>query len=165
MAAVTAASEGSAEKAPPLVRMNLFATTKAAFRSMIKSCQSTMCVLVLDDHSTRVISSSMRMYDIMDEGVALVERLSLVRQKLPEMEALYLIEPTAESVAKLVRCLVYLFLSSVSYDTGKLMTESDVFYECFHSFVCQPNLALNPIRDVRNRNRLPISEIRRTRAT
>ena len=102
MAAVAAGGEGAADAALPLARTDLFATTKAAFRSMIKSCESTMCVLVLDDHSTRVISSSMRMYDIMDQGVALVERLALKRQKLPEMEALYLIEPTKESVAKLV---------------------------------------------------------------
>lgn len=55
-------------------------------------------VLVLDDAATRVISSALTMYDIMERRVTLVEQLQRPRQPFKEMEAIYLISPTAASV-------------------------------------------------------------------
>ena len=55
-------------------------------------------VLVMDDESTRVISSILTMYDIMERNVSLVERLSMKRQNFPEMDVVYLISPKTESV-------------------------------------------------------------------
>jgi syntaxin-binding protein 1 len=55
-------------------------------------------VLVMDDESTRVISSILTMYDIMERNVSLVEKLSMKRQTFPEMDVVYLITPKIESV-------------------------------------------------------------------
>lgn len=54
-------------------------------------------VLVLDDAATRVISSALTMYDIMERRITLVEQLARPRQPFKEMEAIYLISPTTES--------------------------------------------------------------------
>lgn len=55
-------------------------------------------VLVLDDGATRVISSALTMYDIMERRITLVEQLQRARQPFREMEAIYLITPTTASV-------------------------------------------------------------------
>lgn len=59
-------------------------------------------VLVLDDESTRIISSSLTMFDIMERRITLVEKLSQSRQPFPEMEVIYFITPTEESVGFLL---------------------------------------------------------------
>ena len=56
-------------------------------------------VLVLDDNATRVISSALTMYDIMERRITLVEQLQRPRQPFKEMEAIYLIAPTTASVS------------------------------------------------------------------
>ena len=43
------------------------------------------------------------MYDIIEEGVTVVEPLHHKRQKLPQMEALYFLEPTAKSITRLIQ--------------------------------------------------------------
>ncbi|KNC86315.1 hypothetical protein SARC_01539, partial [Sphaeroforma arctica JP610] len=58
-------------------------------------------VLVIDDHTTRIISSAVRMYDITDNGVTVVEQLSKVRQPLRHYEAIYFVKPCAESFKKI----------------------------------------------------------------
>eukprot|EP00935_MAST-01C_sp_MAST-1C-sp1_P002343 g2343.t1 len=60
-------------------------------------------VMVMDDAATRVISPVLRMYDIMEEKVTLVEKLSLNRQPFPEMEVIYLVAPTDASVEYILR--------------------------------------------------------------
>jgi syntaxin-binding protein 1 len=60
-------------------------------------------VLVLDNAATRVISSALTMYDIMERRITLVEQLSRPRQPFREMEAIYLISPTIESVTFLTQ--------------------------------------------------------------
>lgn len=59
-------------------------------------------VAVLDKAATRVISSAVTMYDIMEERVTLVESLELKRQPFPEMGAIYFISPSVDSVKRLV---------------------------------------------------------------
>lgn len=59
-------------------------------------------VLVLDDESTRVISSVLTMYDIMEERVTLVEQLVKNRQPFREMEVIYLVSPTVEAARRIV---------------------------------------------------------------
>ena len=56
-------------------------------------------VLVMDDVATRTISSVLGMYDIMEARVTLVEQLARARQPFREMEVIYLITPSEESVA------------------------------------------------------------------
>ena len=60
-------------------------------------------VLVMDDAATRVISSALTMYDIMERRVTLVEQLARPRQPFKEMDAIYLMAPTTESANLLLQ--------------------------------------------------------------
>eukprot|EP00903_Cladosiphon_okamuranus_P017508 g16126.t1 len=60
-------------------------------------------VMVLDARATRVISSVVGMYDIMEGHVTVVEDLHKARQPFPEMEGVYLVSPTYESVEAIKR--------------------------------------------------------------
>lgn len=55
-------------------------------------------VLVMDESSTKIISSALTMYDIMEHRVTLVEQLTKNRQPFPEMDVIYFVAPTRESV-------------------------------------------------------------------
>ena len=57
-------------------------------------------VLVMDRRATRIISAAVRMYDVMEEGLALVEGLEKKRQPMPELEVIYFVEPTVASVQR-----------------------------------------------------------------
>jgi syntaxin-binding protein 1 len=59
-------------------------------------------VLIVDDHSMRVVSSAVGMYDIMERKVTLVESLEKKRAPFPDMGAIYLLNPTAASITKLL---------------------------------------------------------------
>mmetsp|Transcript_23172 Transcript_23172/g.33979 ORF Transcript_23172/g.33979 Transcript_23172/m.33979 type:complete len:645 (-) Transcript_23172:383-2317(-) len=58
-------------------------------------------VLVMDDEATRVISSVLTMYDIMEQRVTLVEQLNKNRQPFREMEVIYLVSPTVAAANKI----------------------------------------------------------------
>ncbi|KNC48746.1 syntaxin-binding protein 1 [Thecamonas trahens ATCC 50062] len=62
------------------------------------SVSSELKVMVVDNLALRVLSSALRVFDLMEEGVTLVEKLELSRQPLRSMEALYMIAPTRSSV-------------------------------------------------------------------
>lgn len=55
-------------------------------------------VLVLDQRATRVLGAAVRVFDITDAGIALVESLEKRRQPFPELEAVYVLDPTTSSV-------------------------------------------------------------------
>mmetsp|Transcript_25072 Transcript_25072/g.54196 ORF Transcript_25072/g.54196 Transcript_25072/m.54196 type:complete len:616 (-) Transcript_25072:221-2068(-) len=59
-------------------------------------------VLVMDEKATRVISSALSMYDIMERRVTLVEQLAKNRQPFPDMDVIYLASPTMDSVNKII---------------------------------------------------------------
>jgi syntaxin-binding protein 1 len=59
-------------------------------------------VLIVDEHSMRVISSAIGMYDIMERKITLVESLEKKRAPFPDMGGIYMLNPTATSVAKLL---------------------------------------------------------------
>lgn len=58
-------------------------------------------VMVLDEHATRVISSMVGMYDIMEARVTVVEDLHKQRQPFRSMEAVYILSPSEESIERL----------------------------------------------------------------
>jgi len=60
-------------------------------------------VVILDHETTRILSSACRMYDVMEEGVTLVENISIARQPLPKMDAIYFLTPKEESINLLLR--------------------------------------------------------------
>ena len=55
----------------------------------------------MDPVATRVLSSVVKMYDIMDQRITLIENLHKKRQPFPEMEVIYLISPSATSLKAL----------------------------------------------------------------
>ena len=69
---------------------------------VIGSCAcSGWMVLVLDAQATRVITPVLGMYDLMEERVTLVESLEKKRQPFPEMEVVYIVAPTLDSVKRI----------------------------------------------------------------
>jgi syntaxin-binding protein 1 len=55
-------------------------------------------VLVVDDVSLKFISVACRVRDILQKNITIVERLSISRQPFPQMEAIYFITPSKESI-------------------------------------------------------------------
>ena len=57
----------------------------------------------MDEASTKVISSALTMYDIMERRITLVEKLELNRQPFPDIDVIYLATPTAASVQRIAK--------------------------------------------------------------
>lgn len=55
----------------------------------------------MDDLATRVISSALTMYDIMENKVTLVEKLMLNRQPFADMDVIYLALPTQQAAQRI----------------------------------------------------------------
>ena len=60
-------------------------------------------ILILDEWTTRILSSTLRMSDLADHGVPLVERLEILRQPFPEKTAVYFISPSTSSIDRLLK--------------------------------------------------------------
>jgi len=59
-------------------------------------------IMVIDPISIKYISAAMKMNDILEEDVTLVENITRKRQPYPDMEAIYFITPTPESIDYLI---------------------------------------------------------------
>lgn len=55
----------------------------------------------MDTVATRVISSALTMYDIMERRVTIVEQLNINRQPFPDMDVIYLCSPTMDAARKI----------------------------------------------------------------
>jgi syntaxin-binding protein 1 len=56
-------------------------------------------VMLLDPRSARILSTSLLAHDLFEEGVAITENLLKSRQPLPNLEAVYLLEPSERNLA------------------------------------------------------------------
>ena len=74
-------------------------------------------VLIVDEHAMRVVSAAVGMYDIMERKVTLVESLEKKRAPFPDQGAIYLLEPSKESVNRLLE----------DYNSGKVPYGNHVF--------------------------------------
>lgn len=79
---------------------------KAIFDGMINKVRTDssapFVVLVVDQRTTKILSSCARMYDIMEQGVLVLENLDLARERL-QFAAIYFISPTEESIQKVIK--------------------------------------------------------------
>jgi syntaxin-binding protein 1 len=82
------------------------------------------CVLVVDAHTATIVSSALRVHDLLEAGVLLVQRVELVRQHLPDMSAIYFLQQSDEQLARLAaearaqyRC-AHLFFTGRVPDAG-----------------------------------------------
>ncbi|KAJ3374088.1 vacuolar sorting protein VPS33/slp1 [Allomyces arbusculus] len=56
-------------------------------------------VMVVDPISMRILNHSVKMFDILDENVTLVELITKKRQPYPSLDAIYFLSPTPEAIA------------------------------------------------------------------
>jgi len=60
-------------------------------------------VLVVDKFSIKILSSTIKMHQLSAEGITLVETLEKKREPMPNMEAIYFITPSEESISTLIQ--------------------------------------------------------------
>eukprot|EP00123_Amoebidium_parasiticum_P017053 comp23690_c0_seq1/m.40673 comp23690_c0_seq1/g.40673 ORF comp23690_c0_seq1/g.40673 comp23690_c0_seq1/m.40673 type:complete len:608 (-) comp23690_c0_seq1:409-2232(-) len=84
--------------------------------------ESQWKVLVVDHEAMRIMNSSVRMFDVTDAGVTIVENLAQKRQPLRSFEAIYFVGPTEDSIEKIVK----------DFEPGR------VRYKAAHIFTTRP---------------------------
>jgi syntaxin-binding protein 1 len=76
---------------------------KDMLQDTISQAQGTMVVLILDDFTSKVISSFLTMTEVLSQGIFSVDRLDTKRQKFPKYHALYYVSPSAHSCEEIVK--------------------------------------------------------------
>lgn len=121
-------------KKPKNTLQNLFSlktNCKNRLKSLFYSLRTNNVVssflLVLDEKSTKIISSLFKMIELMEFGVTALEKLELPRKKFPKMQAIYMLAPCESSVNLLLKDfpkgsngqygLVHLFFTSKVADS------------------------------------------------
>lgn len=59
-------------------------------------------VLILDSAALKIVNAAVKMNELMDENITLVETLEKRRQPYPNLEAIYFVSPTIESVTRII---------------------------------------------------------------
>eukprot|EP00918_Siedleckia_nematoides_P051764 GHVU01113286.1.p1 GENE.GHVU01113286.1~~GHVU01113286.1.p1 ORF type:complete len:186 (+),score=41.28 GHVU01113286.1:914-1471(+) len=65
---------------------------------MVRTVEGGYFALVVDQKTLRVISACLKLYDILQEGVTVVEMIHKKRQPLPSLDAVYFLSPDSETV-------------------------------------------------------------------
>lgn len=60
-------------------------------------------VLVVDAHTLKIVSSSCRRFELSDRGAIFIEQIERVRQPFPDLDVVYFLSPTVESVNLLLK--------------------------------------------------------------
>lgn len=66
---------------------------KVAFDSVRAVSNTLTFILVVDNYGLKVLSNTIKMMELINYGITIVERLELKRKKIPKLEAVYLIHP------------------------------------------------------------------------
>eukprot|EP01071_Lankesteria_metandrocarpae_P014349 Lankesteria_metandrocarpae@DN835_c0_g1_i1.p1 len=67
-------------------------------RGVMNSCNEKCVAMVVDERTLRIMSSCVKVYDILEEGISVVELLEKRRQPLPELDAIYFISSNTRSI-------------------------------------------------------------------
>jgi len=60
-------------------------------------------ILVVDEHSQKLLGSVLKQYDILEENVTLIESITSYREPQPGFEAMYLLMSTSQNVDRIIR--------------------------------------------------------------
>ncbi|CAG8634305.1 14685_t:CDS:2 [Acaulospora colombiana] len=60
-------------------------------------------VLVVDEHSKRLLGANLKEADVLSERVTTIDLITTYRAPEPNMEAMYLIMPTTQNVDRVIR--------------------------------------------------------------
>ncbi|EKM50683.1 uncharacterized protein PHACADRAFT_264085, partial [Phanerochaete carnosa HHB-10118-sp] len=84
---------------------SLIQTVRAKFLEAIRSVNppARWKILVVDEHSQRLLSSVLKQFDVLEENVTLIEAITSYREPQPSMEAVYLLMPTSQNVERIIR--------------------------------------------------------------
>jgi len=95
-------------------------------------------LIVLDDFTSKILSSFVGMSDVLNKGIFSVEKLEIGRQKFPNYQALYFISPTKSSLEYLNKDFedkvnpqykrVHLFFSSTIMDSNLGLLANEKLY-------------------------------------
>ncbi|KAJ8456753.1 hypothetical protein ONZ51_g11942 [Trametes cubensis] len=85
--------------------MSLINTLKAKFLEAIRSVNppGRWKILVVDEHSQRLLGSVLKQFDILEENVTLIESITSHREPQPQFEAMYLLMSTTQNVDRIIR--------------------------------------------------------------
>ncbi|KAI9189265.1 syntaxin binding protein 1 [Blastocladiella emersonii ATCC 22665] len=80
------------------------ATKRRLINDMVRFVQpaNKWKVMVVDPISMKILNYSLKMFDILDENVTLVELITKKRQPYPNLEAIYFLSPTPEAIAHFI---------------------------------------------------------------
>eukprot|EP00923_Selenidium_pygospionis_P060283 GHVN01106094.1.p1 GENE.GHVN01106094.1~~GHVN01106094.1.p1 ORF type:complete len:666 (-),score=125.30 GHVN01106094.1:189-2186(-) len=71
---------------------------KRILDDMVRRVQGGYFAMVVDANTLHIISACCNVYDVLDEGVTVVEMIHKKRQALPKLDAVYFISPTVSNV-------------------------------------------------------------------
>ncbi|KAG6821215.1 hypothetical protein H0H93_004037 [Arthromyces matolae] len=60
-------------------------------------------ILVVDEHSQKLLGSVLKQFDILEENVTLIESISSNRDPQPGFEAIYMLMPTSQNVERIIK--------------------------------------------------------------
>ncbi|KAH9913550.1 Sec1-like protein [Epithele typhae] len=78
--------------------MSLIESVKTKFLEAIRSV-----ILVVDEHSQRLLNSVLKQYDILEENVTQIESIANHREPQPGLEAMYILMATSQNVERIIK--------------------------------------------------------------
>ncbi|KAF7970947.1 hypothetical protein HWV62_22523 [Athelia sp. TMB] len=84
---------------------SLITTVRSKFLEAIRAVQpqGRWKVLVVDEHSQKLLGSVLKQFDILEENVTMIESITNNREPQPEIEAIYLLMPTSQNTDRIIR--------------------------------------------------------------
>ncbi|KAF8493208.1 Sec1-like protein [Russula emetica] len=84
---------------------SLITAVRNKFLDAIRSVNppSRWKILVIDEHSQRLLNSVLKQFDILEENVTLIESITSNREAQPGFDAVYMLMPTSANVDRIIR--------------------------------------------------------------